>query len=88
MGWTPSYPDLDKQIAHAWTWSRDKMPDSLNERRNDHRSVTPKSVLAHGRGFGGCRVEFTNGERQEVRLSPAAIARLARGMAPVSKSHD
>jgi len=27
LGWTPNYPDLDQQIAHAWTWFRDKMPN-------------------------------------------------------------
>jgi UDP-glucose 4-epimerase len=28
LGWTPKYPNLDQQIAHAWTWFRDKMPDN------------------------------------------------------------
>jgi UDP-glucose 4-epimerase len=27
LGWTPRYPELDRQIAHAWTWFRDKMPN-------------------------------------------------------------
>jgi UDP-arabinose 4-epimerase len=27
LGWTPRYPDLDRQIAHAWAWFRDKMPN-------------------------------------------------------------
>jgi UDP-glucose 4-epimerase len=27
LGWEPSYPELDKQIAHSWTWFRDKMPN-------------------------------------------------------------
>jgi UDP-glucose 4-epimerase len=27
LGWTPNHPDLDQQIAHAWTWFRDKMPN-------------------------------------------------------------
>ena len=27
LGWTPNYPDLDQQIAHAWSWFRDKMPN-------------------------------------------------------------
>jgi UDP-arabinose 4-epimerase len=27
LGWTPSYPGLDQQIAHAWNWFRDKMPN-------------------------------------------------------------
>ena len=27
LGWMPNYPDLDQQIAHAWTWFRDKMPN-------------------------------------------------------------
>jgi hypothetical protein len=27
LGWTPSYPELDPQIAHDWTWLRDEMPN-------------------------------------------------------------
>jgi UDP-glucose 4-epimerase len=27
LGWMPNYPDLDPQIAHAWTWFRDRMPN-------------------------------------------------------------
>ena len=27
LGWTPKYPNLDQQIAHAWIWFHDKMPD-------------------------------------------------------------
>jgi UDP-glucose-4-epimerase GalE len=27
LGWTPRYQDLDQQIAHAWAWFRDKMPN-------------------------------------------------------------
>jgi UDP-glucose 4-epimerase len=27
LGWAPNHPDLDQQIAHAWTWFRDKMPN-------------------------------------------------------------
>jgi UDP-glucose 4-epimerase len=27
LGWTPRYPELDRQIGHAWTWFRDKMPN-------------------------------------------------------------
>jgi UDP-glucose 4-epimerase len=27
LGWTPKYPNLDQQIAHAWIWFNDKMPD-------------------------------------------------------------
>ena len=27
LGWTPSYSGLDQQIAHAWAWFRDKMPN-------------------------------------------------------------
>jgi UDP-arabinose 4-epimerase len=27
LGWTPKFPDLDRQIMHAWTWFRDKMPN-------------------------------------------------------------
>ena len=27
LGWAPTYPDLDPQIAHAWTWFRNKMPN-------------------------------------------------------------
>jgi UDP-glucose-4-epimerase GalE len=27
LGWTPNHPDLEQQIAHAWTWFRDKMPN-------------------------------------------------------------
>jgi UDP-glucose 4-epimerase len=27
LGWTPRYPELDQQIAHAWTWFRDNMPN-------------------------------------------------------------
>jgi hypothetical protein len=26
-GWMPSYPELDQQIAHDWTWFRDEMPN-------------------------------------------------------------
>ena len=26
LGWTPKFPELDRQIMHAWTWFRDKMP--------------------------------------------------------------
>jgi UDP-glucose 4-epimerase len=26
LGWVPRFPELDKQIAHAWTWFRDAMP--------------------------------------------------------------
>jgi hypothetical protein len=26
LGWMPSYPELDQQIAHDWTWFRDEMP--------------------------------------------------------------
>jgi UDP-arabinose 4-epimerase len=26
LGWTPKFPELDAQIAHAWTWLRDRMP--------------------------------------------------------------
>jgi hypothetical protein len=25
LGWTPSFPELDQQIAHDWTWFRDEM---------------------------------------------------------------
>jgi UDP-glucose-4-epimerase GalE len=27
LGWTPNCPDLGQQIAHAWTWFRDEMPN-------------------------------------------------------------
>jgi UDP-glucose 4-epimerase len=27
LGWTPDYPDLDQQVAHARAWFRDKMPN-------------------------------------------------------------
>jgi UDP-glucose 4-epimerase len=27
LDWTPKHPNLDQQIAHAWTWFHDKMPD-------------------------------------------------------------
>jgi UDP-glucose 4-epimerase len=27
LGWTPKFPDLDRQIMHAWTWFRDQMPN-------------------------------------------------------------
>jgi hypothetical protein len=45
LGWTPRYPELDQQIAHAWTVSR-RDAESLNERRNDHRRITPERVSA------------------------------------------
>jgi UDP-glucose 4-epimerase len=25
LGWTPKFPELERQIMHAWTWFRDKM---------------------------------------------------------------
>jgi UDP-glucose 4-epimerase len=28
LGWTPKYPNLDQQIAHAWIWFHDKMSDA------------------------------------------------------------
>ena len=27
LGWVPRFPQLDDQIAHAWAWFRDKMPN-------------------------------------------------------------
>jgi hypothetical protein len=27
LGWTPKFPELDRQIMHAWSWFRDKMPN-------------------------------------------------------------
>ena len=27
LGWTPKFPELDRQIMHAWTWFRHKMPN-------------------------------------------------------------
>ncbi len=27
LGWTPKFPELERQIMHAWTWFRDKMPN-------------------------------------------------------------
>jgi UDP-arabinose 4-epimerase len=27
LGWVPRFPELDKQITHAWTWFRDAMPN-------------------------------------------------------------
>jgi UDP-arabinose 4-epimerase len=27
LGWVPRFPELDDQIAHAWAWFRDKMPN-------------------------------------------------------------
>ena len=27
LGWMPNYPDLDQQVAHAWAWFRDKVPN-------------------------------------------------------------
>ena len=27
LGWTRNHPDFDQQIAHAWIWFRDKMPN-------------------------------------------------------------
>jgi UDP-glucose 4-epimerase len=27
LGWHPKFPELDEQIAHAWAWFRDKMPN-------------------------------------------------------------
>jgi UDP-arabinose 4-epimerase len=27
LGWVPRFPGLDDQIAHAWAWFRDKMPN-------------------------------------------------------------
>jgi UDP-glucose 4-epimerase len=27
LGWTPKFRELDRQIMHAWTWFRDKMPN-------------------------------------------------------------
>jgi hypothetical protein len=27
LGWVPKFPDLERQIMHAWTWFRDKMPN-------------------------------------------------------------
>jgi UDP-glucose 4-epimerase len=27
LEWTPKFPGLDRQITHAWTWFRDKMPN-------------------------------------------------------------
>jgi hypothetical protein len=39
LGWTPNYPDLDTQIAHAWAWFRDKMP-------NGRMSANTISVLS------------------------------------------
>jgi len=26
LGWTPNFPTLDQQIAHAWRWFRDELP--------------------------------------------------------------
>jgi UDP-arabinose 4-epimerase len=25
LGWTPKFPELERQVMHAWTWFRDKM---------------------------------------------------------------
>jgi UDP-arabinose 4-epimerase len=27
LGWSPKFPELERQITHAWTWFRDKMPN-------------------------------------------------------------
>jgi hypothetical protein len=27
LGWTPKFPELDRQIMHVWTWFGDMMPD-------------------------------------------------------------
>ena len=27
LDWTPKFPELDRQIMHAWTWFRDKVPE-------------------------------------------------------------
>jgi UDP-arabinose 4-epimerase len=27
LGWVPRFPELDKQITHAWTWFREGMPN-------------------------------------------------------------
>ena len=27
LGWTPNFPDLEQQIAHAWKWFRNEPPE-------------------------------------------------------------
>jgi UDP-arabinose 4-epimerase len=27
LGWMPKFPELERQVMHAWTWFRDKMPN-------------------------------------------------------------
>jgi UDP-arabinose 4-epimerase len=27
LGWTPKFLELERQIMHAWTWFRNKMPN-------------------------------------------------------------
>src|SRR5262249_61301176 len=51
-------------------------------------SAHASTVSALVRALEAAGVEFTNGERTGVRLSPTAVARHARGEAFVSKSDD
>jgi predicted transcriptional regulator len=58
------------------------------ESKPGNLSAHASTVTALVRALEAAGVEFTNGERPGVRLSSAAVARLARGRASVSKSDD
>jgi UDP-glucose 4-epimerase len=30
LGWSPKFPELDEQIAHAWAWFRDKTSEVVD----------------------------------------------------------